>query len=108
MQNETMATIGIKDTAKSSDEIMLRQAIIAEYDAVNLYEQMAKSTSNPKLKKLFLDVAEEEKVHIGEFEAMLDKTDKSHEASVKDGKKEAGKFTEWLKKKQAIPESNRF
>lgn len=102
MINETIAVLGIKDTAKSSDEIMLRQAIIAEYDAVNLYEQMAKSTNNPKLKELFLHVAQEEKVHIGEFESMLEKADKEHEPSVEDGKKEAkkhGKFTEWLQKR---------
>jgi rubrerythrin len=84
------AALGIKDNAKSSDEIIVRQAIIAELDAVNLYEQMARSTKNKQLKKVLLDIAQEEKVHIGEFEAMLEKIDKQHRSSVADGKSEVG------------------
>ena len=71
------------------DKEILRQAIMAEYDAVNLYEQMAKSTKNEKVKKALLHVSQEEKVHIGEFEVLLDEIDKEHKSSVQDGKKEA-------------------
>lgn len=94
--NEQTAALGVKEKAKSTDEIILRQAIIAEYDAVSLYEQMADSTGNKKLKNLLLDIAREEKVHIGEFELFLESIDKEHKPSVVDGKKEAKKFSEWL------------
>jgi rubrerythrin len=103
MTNEETASLGIKDNKKSTDQIILRQAIIAEYDAVSLYEQMANSTKNKKLKKVLLDIAKEERVHIGEFEAVLESIDKEHEDSVKDGKKEAKKYTsfeEWIKIKK--------
>jgi rubrerythrin len=84
----------IHDTVNQNNEnnvIMLRQAIISELDATSLYEQMAASTSNPKLAKMFLDIAKEEKVHVGEFEAMLNIIDKENEAAVKDGHEEATK-----------------
>ena len=86
------AALGIDDSKKSTDEIMLRQAIIAEYDAINLYEQMAHSTNNEKFKKVLLDISKEEKVHIGEFELLLDQLDTEHEDSVIEGKDEAGKI----------------
>ena len=86
---EEMALRAVNDEVKVTDAGMLRQAIIAEYDATTLYEQMAASASDEKLKKLFLSVAQEEKVHIGEFEALLDTIDPEHKSSVEDGKAEA-------------------
>lgn len=82
------AALGVKEDAKSSDKIILRQAIIAELDAVSLYEQMANSATSEKVKEILLDVAKEERVHIGEFEALLDEMDDEHEESVQEGKKE--------------------
>ena len=97
MLNETFAKIAVKDDAVISDATILRQAIIAEQDAVNLYEQMAKSTSNKKLKEILLDVAKEEKVHIGEFEALLAEIDKEHTPAIESGKEEVRKhFKEWI------------
>ena len=50
----------------------LRLAIMAELDAVNLYLQIASSCEDEGVRKLFQDVAKEEKAHIGEFlEALL-------------------------------------
>lgn len=71
------------------DKQMLRDAIVEEYKAINIYEQMANSTENLELKKIFLHVAKEEKHHIGEFEKMLESTDVEHRESVSDGKQEA-------------------
>lgn len=90
---EDAAESGVIDNAKSSDKVLLRQAMIAELDAVSLYEQMAASTTNAKLKKIFLHVAEEEKVHVGEFERMLDMVDDKHDDSVNDGRAEAEQNT---------------
>ncbi len=61
------------------DKEIMRVAVIAELDAVNLYEQMASLTGNENLKKVLLEVAREEKTHVGEFHAMLLKADKEQE-----------------------------
>jgi len=51
----------------------LRLSIAAEYDAVALYEKIAERTDDPLVKKVMLDVADEEKVHAGEFLEALKK-----------------------------------
>ena len=71
------------------DKQMLRDAIVEEYKAINIYEQLSNQAENLELKKIFLHVAQEEKVHIGEFEKMLDATDAEHKSSVTAGKEEA-------------------
>ena len=50
---------------------ILRAAIIAELDAINFYEQIAALTDDGDLKKVLLDIAREEKTHVGEFQTML-------------------------------------
>lgn len=85
--NETDASVSsIK--FYTSDREMLREAIIAEYDATNLYEQMAIRASNPEVKRVMRHVAQEEKVHVGEFEAVLEKLDPEHEPSKEEGEEE--------------------
>ena len=87
--SELMATIpDSKISSKRNDMKILRTAIIAEYDAVNLYEQMSETASNSDVKKLLLDVSNEEKVHIGEFEAVLEVLDSDYEANEDKGEKE--------------------
>ena len=70
------------------DNQILRTAIIAELDAINLYEQLALKTQNNDLQEILLDVAKEEKTHIGEFQALLLKKDKEQMQELKNGKKE--------------------
>jgi rubrerythrin len=67
---------------------LLRFAIIAELDAINLYEQMVDITQNKNIRKLLLDVAREEKTHVGEFQALLLMEDKEQEKELKEGKRE--------------------
>jgi rubrerythrin len=50
---------------------ILRAAIIAELDAINFYEQMAALTDDKDIKAVLLDIAREEKTHVGEFQTML-------------------------------------
>lgn len=52
---------------KEIDKELLRIGVIAELDAINLYEQLAGAIDNEDLKKVFLEVAKEEKEHVGEF-----------------------------------------
>jgi len=70
------------------DREILRSAIIAELDAINLYEQMADMTQNKNIRKLLLDVAREEKIHVGEFQVLLLVEDKEQVEELEEGKKE--------------------
>lgn len=70
------------------DKELLRAAIIAELDAINLYEQMANLTSDKTMKALFLDVAREEKTHVGEFQALLLQNDQEQRDELEKGRKE--------------------
>ncbi len=76
------------------DKEILRVGMIAELDAVSLYEQMAAMTENKNIKKLLLDIAKEEKTHVGEFQALLLKEDQEQEKELKEGKKEVDELTE--------------
>ena len=75
------------------DKEILRVGIIAELDAINLYEQMAAMTENENIKKILLDIAKEEKTHIGEFQALLLRIDKEQEKELVEGKKEVDEKT---------------
>ncbi|MFH0832867.1 MAG: demethoxyubiquinone hydroxylase family protein [Candidatus Aenigmatarchaeota archaeon] len=74
------------------DEEILRVGMIAELDAVNLYEQMAAMTDNKDIKKILLDIAKEEKTHIGEFQTMLLKLDKEQVKELENGRKEVNEL----------------
>ncbi len=66
----------------------LRLAIIAELDAINLYVQLANAIKDEKIKKVFLDVAKEEKTHVGEFLELLMRLDPEQVEEIKKGKEE--------------------
>ncbi|MCS7093795.1 MAG: ferritin family protein [Candidatus Aenigmarchaeota archaeon] len=78
----------IKIDEKDVEKQILRLGIIAELDAVSLYEQLAARASNEKIKKVFLDIAKEEKTHVGEFLALLLELDKQQKKELEEGKKE--------------------
>jgi len=82
-----------KISQKDLNNEILRVAIIAELDAVNLYEQMAALTENNHIKTVLLDIAKEEKTHVGEFQALLLTTDKQQEKELAEGKKEVKELT---------------
>jgi len=67
---------------------MLRFAIIAELDAVNIYEQFADITKDENIKKVMLDVAREEKVHAGEFKKLMKQIDPDYEKAEEEGEAE--------------------
>jgi len=81
-----------KTDKKDLDKEILRVGIIAELDAINLYEQMANMTKNDYLKKMLLDIAREEKTHVGEFQTMLLAADKEQVEELKAGKKEVNEM----------------
>ncbi len=75
------------------DREILRVGMIAELDAVSLYEQLAAMTQSEDMKKVLLDIAKEEKTHMAEFETLLLKYDKEQEKENEAGKKEVKKLT---------------
>ena len=76
---------------KNLDREILRLAIIAELDAVSLYEQLAAATENKAIREVLLDVAKEEKTHVGEFQALLLREDEEQVEELKNGKEEVEK-----------------
>jgi len=83
-----------KVSEEDLDKEVLRLGIIAELDAISLYEQLAATTSNEKIRKVLLDIAKEEKTHVGEFLALLLELDKEQAKELEEGRKEVKEITE--------------
>jgi len=49
----------------------LRMCLSAEEEAVHLYEALADATEDALAKKVLKDIADEERVHVGEFQRLL-------------------------------------
>lgn len=78
---------------KRNDKEIAREGIASEIEAINLYEQMAKETRDKRVKKVLLDIAKEEKTHLGEFHTVLMREDKGQRSELKAGKKEVSDLT---------------
>ncbi|MCC6026553.1 MAG: rubrerythrin [Caldimicrobium sp.] len=76
------------------DKQILRLAIMAELDAINLYEQLANMTEDENIRTVLLDVAREEKTHVGEFMALLLKLDEEQVEELEAGKEEVEELLE--------------
>ena len=73
---------------KISNREILRFAIIAEFDAISLYEQLAASTDSEAIREVLLDIAKEEKTPVGEFQTLLLREDEEQVQELKHGKEE--------------------
>lgn len=65
---------GLKHERKLTDEELVRAVrfmVSAEYEAVQLYMQLAESTDNKLARAVLKDIADEERVHAGEFLRLL-------------------------------------
>ena len=78
---------------KNLNQEILRAAIIGELDAINFYEQMAALTDDADIKKVLLDIAREEKTHVGEFQTMLLRYDAEQLKEMDHAKKEIKELT---------------
>ncbi len=76
-----------EDPRKSDTEIA-RIGLIAELDAINLYEQLEAIARDPILKKTLKEIAMEEKVHVGEFLEILKRLDPEQVKAIEDGANE--------------------
>lgn len=68
--------------------IEIRKRLEEEYDAINNYMKMLPHTSEEWVKKIIEDIANEEKVHVGELEYILYKLSPEEKKNVDKGKEE--------------------
>lgn len=66
----------------------IRFMISAEYEAIQLYMQLAESTDNKLAQDVLKDIADEERVHAGEFLRLLKELAPDEEKFYKEGAKE--------------------
>ena len=91
-----LSQIPVDFTKMKEEELnnaILRAAIIGELDAINLYEQLAALTDNKDIRKVLLDIAKEEKTHVGELETLLLRLDREQAKELKQRKKEVRELT---------------
>ncbi len=65
---------GLNNDRNVTDEELVRAIrflVSAEYEAIQLYMQLAESTDNKLAIKVLEDIADEERVHAGEFLRLL-------------------------------------
>ena len=66
----------------------IRFMIAAEYEAMQLYEQLAESTNEALAQNVLRDIANEEKVHAGEFLRLLKELQPDEEGFYQQGAQE--------------------
>lgn len=67
----------------------VRFVLAAELEAIQMYRQIAEATEDEKARKVLLDVANEEVVHAGEFQALADALSPADAKLIVDGVNEA-------------------
>ncbi|HNV23393.1 MAG TPA: ferritin family protein [Candidatus Omnitrophota bacterium] len=79
-----------KDKRITKEELIraIRFMIAAEYEAVQMYMQLAESTDHKLAKDVLKDIADEERVHAGEFLRLLKELAPDEEKFYKKGEEE--------------------
>ncbi len=76
----------------------IRFMVAAEYEAVQLYQQLAESTDDPLAKAVLIEIADEERVHAGEFLRLLAHLAPDEERLYAEGAAEVEELKEKLEK----------
>jgi rubrerythrin len=82
---------GVVNSRKLTNEELIRAiryAVASEIEATQVYMQIAESTDNKLSKKVLKEVADEERVHIGEFLRLLRELAPDEEKFYANGAKE--------------------
>ncbi|MFZ7102692.1 MAG: ferritin family protein [Peptococcaceae bacterium] len=93
---------GLREGRKLSKEELIRAIrfmIAAEYEAIQLYMQLAESIDDELSKEVLIDIADEERVHAGEFLRLLYHLDPKEPELYKEGAEEVEEIMEELNKK---------
>ena len=80
----------------------IRLNIAAEHEAIHLYMAHAEVTDHPLVKKVLIDIANEERVHIGEFEYLLQLLTGDEDTWVKEGHTEVEEIANAMEKTSTI------
>ncbi len=91
---------GLAHGRKVTDEELIRAirfSIAAEYEAIQLYMQLAESTENKLAIRVLKDIADEERVHAGEFLRLLYELAPDEQGFYEEGAEEVQEEIEELK-----------
>ena len=75
----------------------IRFTVAAEFEATQLYTQLAESTNNKLAVKVLKDIADEERVHVGEFLRLLHELVPDEKKFYAKGAKEVEEMIEKMK-----------
>ena len=92
---------GLANDRKLTQEELIRAVrymVAAEYEAVQLYMQLAESTESELAKTVLADIADEERVHAGEFLRLLRELAPEEEEFYQEGYKEVEEIIEKQRK----------
>ncbi|NLH22846.1 MAG: rubrerythrin [Methanothrix sp.] len=92
---------GLANDRKLTQEELIRAVrymVAAEYEAVQLYMQLAESTDNELARTVLVDIADEERVHAGEFLRLLKELAPEEEELYQEGYEEVEEIIEKQKK----------
>ena len=87
-----------------SDEVLIRELLVDEETAVKNYINAAEKVKNNNIQKVLYDIANEERVHIGELIRCLDELNISDKSYIHQGEDEANEIllSDMLNKIQII------
>ena len=92
---------GLANERKLTQEELIRAVrymVAAEYEAVQLYMQLAESTESELARTVLVEIADEERVHAGEFLRLLKELAPDEEEFYKEGYEEVEEIIEKQKK----------
>ncbi len=92
---------GLAHGRKLSHQELIRAVrfmVAAEYEAIQLYIQLAESTDHPLAQSVLKDIADEERVHAGEFLRLLYELDPEERELYREGAEEVEELIDVLKK----------
>lgn len=93
---------GLANNKKLTDMELVRAIrflVAAEYEAIQLYMQLAESTTNKLAIEVLKDIADEERVHVGEFLRLLHELDPEERKFYAKGAEEVENEIKKIKKK---------
>jgi rubrerythrin len=95
MPEFTNPFVGVVPGRKLTDSELLRALrldLSAEEEAVHIYEAHADATDNELARKVLKDIADEERVHAGEFQRLINILAKDEEALLAEGAEEVNEM----------------
>ncbi|KPJ52675.1 MAG: rubrerythrin [Planctomycetes bacterium DG_58] len=91
---------GLASGRKLTDSELIRAIrfmVAAEYEAVQMYMQLAESTESELAQEVLVDIADEERVHAGEFLRLLHELAPDEQKFYDEGAQEVAEEIEKLK-----------